>query len=104
MLPMFREAVLNGPPEIKEVAAYCIGDMIKLITNEALAPSVVHITGPLIRILGDRFNWPVKAAVLDTLSLLLSKVPLNDILQYCNLSISFHHILYSFQCFLIFLF
>ncbi|KAE8739724.1 hypothetical protein FOCC_FOCC014768 [Frankliniella occidentalis] len=74
MLPMFREAVLNGPPEIKEVAAYCIGDMIKLITNEALAPSVVHITGPLIRILGDRFNWPVKAAVLDTLSLLLSKV------------------------------
>jgi hypothetical protein len=51
-----------------------LGEVIRLTSAEALQPSVVHITGPLIRILGDRFNWNVKAAVLETLALLLAKV------------------------------
>ncbi|XP_065343673.1 stalled ribosome sensor GCN1 isoform X1 [Cloeon dipterum] len=76
ILPIFREAILNGPPELKEQAAQGLGEVIKLTSAEALQPSVVHITGPLIRILGDRFNWNVKAAVLETLALLLAKVGL----------------------------
>lgn len=48
--------------------------MISLTSASALQPSVVHITGPLIRILGDRFNANVKAAVLETLEILLNKV------------------------------
>ncbi|XP_063238170.1 stalled ribosome sensor GCN1 isoform X2 [Bacillus rossius redtenbacheri] len=74
ILPIFREAILNGLPEVKEQAAQGLGEVIKLTSAEALQPSVVHITGPLIRILGDRFNWNVKAAVLETLALLLAKV------------------------------
>ncbi|KAG8314853.1 eIF-2-alpha kinase activator GCN1 [Homalodisca vitripennis] len=74
ILPLFREAILNGVPEVKEQAAQGLGEVIKLTSAEALQPSVVHITGPLIRILGDRFNWSVKAAVLETLALLLAKV------------------------------
>ncbi|PSN31349.1 eIF-2-alpha kinase activator GCN1, partial [Blattella germanica] len=58
----------------KEQAAQGLGEVIRLTSAEALQPSVVHITGPLIRILGDRFNWNVKAAVLETLALLLAKV------------------------------
>lgn len=51
-----------------------LGEVIKLTSPQAIQPCVVHITGPLIRILGDRFNSSVKAAVLETLASLLSKV------------------------------
>ncbi|XP_053625141.1 stalled ribosome sensor GCN1 isoform X2 [Plodia interpunctella] len=74
ILPLFRESILNGLPEDKENAALMLGEVIKLTSAAAIQPSVVHITGPLIRILGDRFNSSVKAAVLETLAELLSKV------------------------------
>ena len=74
LLPIFREALLNGGADLKEQAAIGMGELISLSSPEALRPSVVHITGPLIRILGDRYGPNVKTAVLDTLSLLLSKV------------------------------
>lgn len=74
LLPVFREAILNGLPEEKENAAVGLGEVISLTSAAALQPSVVHITGPLIRILGDRFNAGVKASVLETLAILLHKV------------------------------
>lgn len=74
LLPVFREAILNGLPEEKENAAQGLGEVIQLTSAASLQPSVVHITGPLIRILGDRFNAGVKAAVLETLAILLNKV------------------------------
>ncbi|CAG9783453.1 unnamed protein product [Diatraea saccharalis] len=74
ILPLFRESILNGLPEDKENAALMLGEVIKLTSPAAIQPSVVHITGPLIRILGDRFTCSVKAAVLETLASLLSKV------------------------------
>ncbi|KAG9269979.1 eIF-2-alpha kinase activator GCN1 [Astyanax mexicanus] len=74
ILPVLREGVLTGSPEQKEEAARALGGVIKLTSAEALRPSVVHITGPLIRILGDRFAWSVKTALLETLTLLLAKV------------------------------
>ncbi|KAM8703677.1 hypothetical protein ACLKA7_008322 [Drosophila subpalustris] len=74
LLPVFREAILNGLPEEKENAAQGLGEVIFLTSAASLQPSVVHITGPLIRILGDRFNSGVKAAVLETLAILLHKV------------------------------
>lgn len=74
ILPVLREGVLTGSPEQKEEAARALGAVIKLTSAEALRPSVVSITGPLIRILGDRFAWTVKSALLETLTLLLLKV------------------------------
>ena len=76
LLPIFRESILNGAPELKESASQGLGEVIRVTSVEALKPSVVHITGPLIRILGDRFSHNVKTAVLDTLAILLSKVML----------------------------
>lgn len=74
ILPIFREGILNGPPELKESAAIGLGEVIKRTSAEALKPSVLNITGPLIRILGDRFSYNVKVALLETLGLLLGKV------------------------------
>lgn len=74
LLPVFREAILNGLPEEKENAAQGLGEVIQLTSAQSLQPSVVHITGPLIRILGDRFNAGVKSSVLETLAILLHKV------------------------------
>merc|ERR1719166_271446 len=73
LLPIFRESILNGAPELKEAAAQGLGEVIRVTSVDALKPSVIHITGPLIRILGDRFSHNVKTAVLDTLAILLSK-------------------------------
>lgn len=84
-MPIFREAILNGAPEVKEQAAQGLGEVIRLTSAEALQPSVVHITGPLIRILGDRFNWSVKAAVLETLAILLAKVCVIKLLIFLEL-------------------
>lgn len=74
ILPIFREGILNGSPEVKESAALGLGEAIRRTSADALKPSVVNITGPLIRILGDRFSFNVKIAMLDTLGLLLNKV------------------------------
>ncbi|KAK9703077.1 HEAT repeat [Popillia japonica] len=74
ILPIFREAILNGDGDEKEAAAQGLGEVIKVTNAQALQPSVVAITGPLIRILGDRFSPNVKVAVLETLALLLAKV------------------------------
>ncbi|XP_015253816.1 PREDICTED: translational activator GCN1 [Cyprinodon variegatus] len=74
ILSVLREGVLTGSPEQKEEAAKALGGVIRLTSPEALRPSVVNITGPLIRILGDRFAWTVKTALLETLTLLLAKV------------------------------
>ncbi|KAL3857310.1 hypothetical protein ACJMK2_011991 [Sinanodonta woodiana] len=74
VLPIFREGILNGSLEIKEQAAIGLGEIIHITSAEALKPSVVNITGPLIRILGERFVWNVKTAILETLTLLLAKV------------------------------
>lgn len=74
ILPIFREAILNGDGDEKEVAAQGLGEVIKVTSAPALQPSVIAITGPLIRILGDRFSANVKTAVLETLAILLAKV------------------------------
>jgi HEAT repeat protein len=44
------------------------------VTSEkTLKEVVVPITGPLIRILGDRFPWQVKSAILSTLTIIITK-------------------------------
>jgi hypothetical protein len=74
ILPILRESILNGAPDQKEQAAAGMGEIIRLTSADALKPSVVSITGPLIRVLSDRFAYTLKVEVLVTLTLLMDKV------------------------------
>lgn len=73
ILPIYREAILNGEPELKEIASIALTEVIQITSPDSLKLSVIHVTGPLIRILGDRFAPNVKVAVLNTIGLLLEK-------------------------------
>lgn len=81
VLPIFREGILSGTQELKEQAAVGLGELIDVTNAEALKVSVLNITGPLIRILGDRFVWSLKVAVLDTLTKLLTKVGVQKVIK-----------------------
>ncbi|CAG8500654.1 3053_t:CDS:10 [Acaulospora colombiana] len=75
ILPIFLHGLMYGTAEIRENSALGIGDLIQRTSADALKPFVTQITGPLIRIIGERYPPQVKAAILQTLSLLLTKVP-----------------------------
>ena len=74
ILPIYRESIMNGSQESKEQAAYGLSEAIKVTTAGALQHLVIQITGPLIRILGERYSVNVRIAFLSTLNLLLNKV------------------------------
>ncbi|KAL1923463.1 uncharacterized protein VTP21DRAFT_8443 [Calcarisporiella thermophila] len=75
ILPIFLQGLMYGTNDTREQAALGIGDIIQRTSAEILKPFVTQITGPLIRIIGDRYPADVKSAILQTLSLLLTKVP-----------------------------
>ena len=74
ILPIYRESIMSGSQESKEQAAYGLSEAIKVTTPEALQHLVIQITGPLIRILGERYSVNVRIAFIATLNLLLKKV------------------------------
>ncbi len=43
--------------DVREAAAEGLGELVDVVSEEALKPFVVMITGPLIRIIGDRWVY-----------------------------------------------
>jgi hypothetical protein len=74
ILPIFLQGLMNGTVEQRTQAALAISDLIDRTSDKALQPFVVPITGPLIRVVGER-SVDVKAAILLTLNNLLEKIP-----------------------------
>jgi hypothetical protein len=73
LFPIYQRALLNGNAESRESAATGIGELVQLASDEALKPLWVKLTGPLIRVVADKFPWNIKAAILKTLSLVISR-------------------------------
>ena len=73
LVAVYLQGLMTGTPELREQSAKALGECVGLTDPHALKPCVVQITGPLIRIVGDRFPAGVKAAILHTLTLLLMK-------------------------------
>ncbi|KAI8616178.1 armadillo-type protein [Chytriomyces sp. MP71] len=77
ILPFFLQGLMYGSSDCKEESAKGLGDLVKRTSADGLKAFVTQITGPLIRIIGDRVAPGVKAAILKALGLLLIKVPAN---------------------------
>lgn len=73
VLPIFLQGLISGSAEIREQAALGLGELIDVTSEQALKAFVIPITGPLIRIIGDRFPWQVKSAILSTLIIIIKK-------------------------------
>lgn len=65
--------LMNGSVTVREVAAETIGALAQFADVAVLKPLLIKTTGPLIRVVGDRFPSSVKAAILQTLCVLLDK-------------------------------
>ncbi|KNC48670.1 uncharacterized protein AMSG_00448 [Thecamonas trahens ATCC 50062] len=73
LVPMLQQGLMCGSPELREASALGIGEVVAMTPPSALKAYVVKLTGPLIRVIGDRFPAQVKAAILSTLRMLLLK-------------------------------
>ncbi|KAK8589608.1 hypothetical protein V6N13_088443 [Hibiscus sabdariffa] len=73
LLPIFLQGLIGGSAELREQAALGLGELIEVTSEQSLKQFVIPITGPLIRIIGDRFPWQVKSAILSTLSIMIRK-------------------------------
>lgn len=73
LVPMFQHGLMHGTASVRVESAEGLSDIINLTSEAALGPHVIKITGPLIRIVGDRFPAEVKSAILNTLYLLICK-------------------------------
>lgn len=73
-LPTYLQGILQGSSaELRELSAEAIGDLVQLTDETTLKPFVIQITGPLIRIVGDRFPSQTKTAILRTMGILVDK-------------------------------
>lgn len=73
-MPIYQRGILYGTPSIREASAAGLGEVISLTATKFLAgPLIIKMTGPLLRIVGDRNPSNVKIAILKTLGLILVK-------------------------------
>lgn len=73
ILNIFKEALLSSNIETKEHGANGYRDIIKNASPEALKPSIMGITGPLLRIVADRISNNIKITISDILSIMIFK-------------------------------
>jgi hypothetical protein len=74
LLPVFLQGVLQGSSaELREAAALGLGELAEAAGADTLRAHVVAVTGPLIRIAGDRFPATTKAAILWALGVVAAR-------------------------------
>jgi len=74
LLPMYQRGILYGSSTLREVAALGLSDLLSITSSKYLPPALmIKITGPLLRVVGDRNPSAVKIAIVQTLGLILTK-------------------------------
>lgn len=75
VLPIFLHGLMYGSNDERETSALAIADIVSKTPAANLKPYVSVITGPLIRVVGERFSSDIKAAILYALNILFAKIP-----------------------------
>lgn len=75
ILPIFLHGLMYGNNEQREASALSIADIIDKTPSANLRPFATTITGPLIRVIGEKVSSDIKAAILIALTNLLLKIP-----------------------------
>ena len=75
-LPVLIHGLLYGNVETRIDSVSSMNIVIKFTETENLRPYIIQMTGPLIRIIGEKNIHQLKEAILGTLKLLLTKVPM----------------------------
>lgn len=75
VLPIFLQGLMYGNNEQRELSAIGIADIIEKTASENLKPFSTTITGPLIRIIGEKVSSNIKASILFAINNLLIKIP-----------------------------
>ncbi|CCH46758.1 putative translational activator [Wickerhamomyces ciferrii] len=75
ILPVFSYGLMYGSSDVREVSALGIADLVSKTPVVHLRLLVTQITGPLIRVVGERFPSDVKAAILYALNVIFDKIP-----------------------------
>ena len=74
IVQVYLQGVLAGRnADERESAAEGLRDAVLSTTTAAIKPHVIPITGPLIRILGDKYPGAVKSAILGALAVMIDK-------------------------------
>lgn len=75
VLPIFLHGLMYGNSDLREASALGIADVVSKTPAASLKPLVTVITGPLIRVIGERFSSDIKAAILYALNIIFEKIP-----------------------------
>lgn len=75
VLPIFSHGLMYGNAEQREMSALSIAEIILRTPAANLKPFATTITGPLIRVIGERVSSDIKLAILTALKNLLVKIP-----------------------------
>ncbi len=63
-VPIFQHGLMHGSEDTRETSALALGELAQSSSAEALKVHLVKITGPLIRIVGDKFPAKVRDSAL----------------------------------------
>ncbi|SGZ39210.1 related to Translational activator GCN1 [Hanseniaspora guilliermondii] len=76
ILPIFLQGLMYGSNDQRQLSAIGLTSLISKTPSTNLKMYVTQIVGPLIRVVGERFNADIKAAILSALNVLFIKVPM----------------------------
>lgn len=65
LINVFLQGLMHGSVQDREHAAECMAEVARITDPTVLKPLLIKATGPLIRVIGERYPSSVKAAILQ---------------------------------------